>query len=103
MTKPISFFSEDAYHLKGLIRLLEDELWHWKRFPIVLPDPVVQTHPVGTMGGNNRKRTLKVGDLFVRPDFNETAEIALDIHGNKKRLNIRQLEAIRNTGEFEVI
>ena len=52
--------------------------------------------------GGTRKKTLKVGDLFIRPDFNETAEIAIDADGRKKRLDIRQLESIRNTGEFEV-
>ncbi len=29
--------------LKDVVELAKKELWHWERFPIVLPDPIIQS------------------------------------------------------------
>ena len=49
-----------------------------------------------------RKKTLKLNQLFIAPNFNELREIALDSSGQPKKLTARQLDSIKKNGEFEV-
>jgi hypothetical protein len=102
--------------LRGVLRVVGEELWHWKRFPIVLPEPVTQSngsrrcHDVleidftfaGRMTLGGQKKTLRLEDLFIQPDFNEVKAIAVDANGDPRKLNGDQLASLRRTGEFAV-
>lgn len=89
--------------MKPVLDLAHSLLWHWKTFPIVLPDPI--EHKIDPAAGHTstmRKKTLTRQELFCEPNFDELKAIALDSHGRQKFLSGEQLESIRKTGEFEV-
>lgn len=107
----------------------EQFLYHWKTFPIVLPPPLAtSSHPAlnnNTASGNGSEsnavggaigdangsslslprrsnKHLNMRDLFIAPSFDELDAVAVDIKGEPRRLNGKQLEAVRERGEFEV-
>jgi len=89
--------------MKPLLDLSRQVLWHWKTFPIILPQPItVQTDPNSGTTSMARKKTINIRDLFVEPNFHELEAVATDSKGEPKKLNHAQLESIRRTGEFQV-
>ena len=42
------------------------------------------------------------GKLFISPTFDELEEVALDPHGDPRRLSEAQLKSVRQNGEFVV-
>ncbi|KAK9508814.1 hypothetical protein O3M35_006279 [Rhynocoris fuscipes] len=100
----------------------EQFLYHWKTFPIVLPQPVNATEtsapvtssadiPYITGSGGEGSSTLarrcgsrpaSLRDLFVTPSFDELDAVAIDTSGEPRRLTAKQLEALKEKGEFEV-
>uniref|UniRef100_T1H7N8 Uncharacterized protein n=1 Tax=Rhodnius prolixus TaxID=13249 RepID=T1H7N8_RHOPR len=100
----------------------EQFLYHWKTFPIVLPSPVnaIETGgpltssadiPYITVSSGEGSSTLarrcgsrpaSLRDLFVTPSFDELDAVAIDTSGEPRRLTAKQLEALRERGEFEV-
>ncbi|XP_046659884.1 uncharacterized protein LOC124353884 isoform X2 [Homalodisca vitripennis] len=100
----------------------EQFLYHWKTFPIILPPPVNATAPshtsvanadipyiTGGGGGENcctlarrQHRPNNLRDLFVAPSFDELDAVAVDSSGEPRRLTGKQLESLRERGEFEV-
>ena len=56
----------------------------------------------GDPGLVSSRKTLKISDLFIQPDFNELKTISMDSHGAAKKLTWNQLDTIRQRGEFEV-
>lgn len=99
----------------------EQFLYHWKTFPIVLPSPVNAVDPNGplstsadipfitaggegssTLGRRCGSRPTSLRDLFVTPSFDELDAVAIDTSGEPRRLTGKQLEALREKGEFEV-
>ncbi len=93
--------TEECMAMEGLLQLLDNQLWHWKNFPINLPDPIIQAK-ADTLGPGAGARSLKVNDLFVVPDFDELKAVAMGPSGEIRRLSEDQLDALRDTGEFEV-
>lgn len=88
-----------------LLELARSELWHWKIFPIILPKPItVQTDQTNGSASTSmsKKKTIKIRDLFVEPDFHELDAVATDSKGEPKKLNQAQLECIQRIGEFQV-
>ncbi|KAK7794593.1 hypothetical protein R5R35_003607 [Gryllus longicercus] len=103
----------------------EQFLYHWKTFPIVLPPPLAtSSHPAlnnNTASGNGAEsnaaggaigdangsslslprrsnKHLNMRDLFIAPSFDELDAVAVDIKGEPRRLNGKQLEAVRERG-----
>ncbi|XP_076309082.1 uncharacterized protein LOC143224723 isoform X2 [Tachypleus tridentatus] len=82
-------------------QVAEKVLFHWRTFPIVLPPPLA----VLTSGGDSltrKPKPLNLRDLFLTPSFDEIEAVAVDIKGEPRRLNEKQLRSIRAEGEFEV-
>uniref|UniRef100_A0A8D8Y4T6 Uncharacterized protein n=1 Tax=Cacopsylla melanoneura TaxID=428564 RepID=A0A8D8Y4T6_9HEMI len=91
----------------------EQFLYHWKTFPIVIPNPAlaaINNGPSDSYSGNDGSCTLarksakviNVKDLFVPPSFDELDAVAVDSKGETKRLTRKQLDSLRERGEFEV-
>lgn len=55
-----------------------------------------------TQSLGRRHKQLNLRDLFVAPSFDELDAVAVDNKGEPHRLNHKQLESIRERGEFEV-
>ncbi|XP_066153534.1 uncharacterized protein [Euwallacea fornicatus] len=86
----------------------EQFLYHWKTFPIILPNPVSQcdsfpTSQLSSEGSLGRCKTkYHLRDLFIAPSFDELDAVAVDANGEPRKLSGKQLEYIRERGEFEV-
>lgn len=65
-------------------------LFRWRAFPLQLP-PAASAQPAPAPR-----------DLFVAPAFDELDAVAVDGRGATRRLSGRQLDAVRERGEFEV-
>ncbi|CAG5051731.1 unnamed protein product [Parnassius apollo] len=76
--------------VNNIKQVAEDFLYHWKTFPIVLP----QSQFTGT--GN------KPSDIIIAPPCDELDAAALDAGVEPHPLSPKQLHAIREKGEFEV-
>ncbi|XP_041363220.1 uncharacterized protein LOC121378908 [Gigantopelta aegis] len=81
--------------------LAESLLFHWKTFPIVLPQSSADVRAADGDGSNEESK-LGLKDLFIAPSFDELEEVAKNKAGNLKKLNDKQLASIWNKGEFEV-
>lgn len=55
-----------------------------------------------TQSLGRRHKQLNLRDLFVAPSFDELDAVAVDSKGEPNRLNSKQLESVRERGEFEV-
>ncbi|XP_049868761.1 uncharacterized protein LOC126368693 isoform X2 [Pectinophora gossypiella] len=76
--------------VNNIKQVAEDFLYHWKTFPIILP----QSRFTGT--GN------RPSDIIVAPPCDELDAAALDAGLEPHPLSPKQLHAIREKGEFEV-
>ncbi|XP_068631803.1 uncharacterized protein [Battus philenor] len=76
--------------VNNIKQVAEDFLYHWKTFPIVLP----QSQFTGP--GN------KPSDIIIAPPCDELDAAALDAGVEPHPLSPKQLHAIREKGEFEV-
>ncbi|XP_049817861.1 uncharacterized protein LOC109609412 isoform X1 [Aethina tumida] len=89
-------------------QVAEQFLYHWKTFPIILPSavshcdsfPTSQVSSDGSLGRCKTKYHLR--DLFIAPSFDELDAVAVDGKGEPRKLTGKQLEYIRERGEFEV-
>ncbi|CAH1129005.1 unnamed protein product [Ceutorhynchus assimilis] len=94
--------------VNNIKQVAEQFLYHWKTFPIVLPSPVSQcesfpTSQVSSDGSLGRCKTkYHLRDLFIAPSFDELDAVAVDAKGEPRKLSGKQLEYIRERGEFEV-
>ncbi|KAK0162025.1 hypothetical protein PV327_008401 [Microctonus hyperodae] len=106
--EPVDF---DTSHLRGapaeveaLVHNIKDVaqqfLYHWRTFPIVLPPPLSSCTDGDADTLIRKKHHLR--DLFVAPSFDELDAVAVDSKGEPRRLTNKQLESIRERGEFEV-
>lgn len=94
--------------VQNIKQVAEQFLYHWKTFPIILPSPVAQmdSFPTsnvpsdGSLGRSKCKYHLR--DLFVTPSFDELDAVAVDSKGETRKLTGKQLEYIRERGDFEV-
>ncbi|XP_070136763.1 uncharacterized protein [Drosophila bipectinata] len=86
----------------------EQFLYHWKSFPIALPQPLAAsglnlTASNATNSVSSRKtRPINLRDLFIAPPFDELDAVASDGSGEPRRLTSVQLKTLRETGEFDV-
>ncbi|XP_058795012.1 uncharacterized protein LOC131666391 isoform X2 [Phymastichus coffea] len=109
--EPVEF---DCRHLRGapsevealvhsIKEVAQQFLYHWKTFPIVLP-PGLSSAPPGSEDSLARKKhqQFHLRDMFVAPSFDELDAVAVDAKGEPRRLTSKQLESIRERGEFEV-
>ncbi|XP_018576168.1 uncharacterized protein LOC108914771 isoform X2 [Anoplophora glabripennis] len=89
-------------------RVAEHFLYHWKTFPIILPNPVshcdsFSSSQISSDGSLGRMKTkFHLRDLFIAPSFDELDAVAVDGKGEPRKLTGKQLEYIRERGEFEV-
>ncbi|KAB0793481.1 hypothetical protein PPYR_13101 [Photinus pyralis] len=100
--------------VNNIKQVAEQFLYHWKMFPIVLPAPIFQKDLLpppqqiasdGSLGRYKIKyhlRELYLRDLFVAPSFDELDAVAVDSKGEPRKLTGKQLESIRERGQFEV-
>ncbi|XP_050297770.1 uncharacterized protein LOC126737100 isoform X2 [Anthonomus grandis grandis] len=94
--------------VNNIKQVAEQFLYHWKTFPIILPSPVSQcdsfpTSQVSSDGSLGRcKQKYHLRDLFIAPSFDELDAVAVDAKGEPRKLSGKQLEYIRERGEFEV-
>ncbi|XP_055375175.1 uncharacterized protein LOC129607934 isoform X2 [Condylostylus longicornis] len=87
-------------HIKAVA---EQFLYHWKTFPIVLPQPLAATTTNGINSVNSRKsKQINLRDLFIAPPFDELDAVAADSSGEPRRLTNTQLKSLRDRGEFDV-
>ncbi|XP_014469880.1 PREDICTED: uncharacterized protein LOC106741940 isoform X2 [Dinoponera quadriceps] len=105
--EPVEF---DTSHLRGaptevealvhnIKEVAQQFLYHWRTFPIVLPLPLSScTEGEDTLA----RKKYHLRDLFVAPSFDELDAVAMDSKGEPRRLTNKQLESIRERGEFEV-
>ncbi|KAH9503994.1 hypothetical protein Btru_067508 [Bulinus truncatus] len=84
-------------------KLAESLLFHWKTFPIILPDSITQKRVDEVVaGGVDNPGVVQFKDLFIAPIFDELEVVATDENGKLKKLRDDQLNMIRKKGEFEV-
>ncbi|XP_001359353.2 uncharacterized protein [Drosophila pseudoobscura] len=82
----------------------EQFLYHWKSFPIVLPQALASsglnlTASNATNSVSSRKaRPINLRDLFIAPPFDELDAVASDGSGEPRRLTNAQLKTLRETG-----
>ncbi|SPP84378.1 uncharacterized protein LOC117586652 isoform X1 [Drosophila guanche] len=82
----------------------EQFLYHWKSFPIVLPQALASsglnlTASNATNSVSSRKaRPINLRDLFIAPPFDELDAVASDGSGEPRRLTSAQLKTLRETG-----
>ncbi|EDW81624.1 uncharacterized protein Dwil_GK12174, isoform A [Drosophila willistoni] len=84
----------------------EQFLYHWKSFPIVLPQSLANSGlnltaslANATNSVNSRKtRPINLRDLFIAPPFDELDAVASDGSGEPRRLTNVQLKTLRETG-----
>ncbi|KAL1494204.1 hypothetical protein ABEB36_009836 [Hypothenemus hampei] len=94
--------------VNNIKQVAEQFLYHWKTFPIILPYPVSQsdsfpTSQISLDGSLGRCKTkYHLRDLFIAPSFDELDAVAVDAKGEPRKLSGKQLEYIRDRGEFEV-
>ncbi|XP_050419885.1 uncharacterized protein LOC126832893 isoform X2 [Adelges cooleyi] len=103
---------EEIVHLVDNIKQVGEQfLYHWKTFPIVLPPTAIttkcQTNVNDSSYGTARRsvasyRSINCRDLFIPPSFDELDAVAVNSKGETKHLNNKQLESLREQGEFEV-
>ncbi|XP_044759110.1 uncharacterized protein LOC123316901 [Coccinella septempunctata] len=94
--------------VNNIKQVAEQFLYHWKTFPIVLPNPLshmdsLQTSQLSSEGSLGRCRTkCHLRDLFIAPSFDELDAVAVDTKGENRKLTGKQLEYIREKGQFYV-
>ncbi|KAM7363338.1 uncharacterized protein ACRADG_000286 isoform 1-T1 [Cochliomyia hominivorax] len=84
----------------------EQFLYHWKTFPIVLPQPLSAAALTLSSSGNNgsntvgnrKPRPINLRDLFIAPPFDELDAVASDGTGDPRRLTNSQLKSLRENG-----
>ncbi|KAL3273452.1 hypothetical protein HHI36_014896 [Cryptolaemus montrouzieri] len=100
--------SEVTQLVNNIKQVAEQFLYHWKTFPIVLPNRLshmdsLQTSQLSSEGSLGRCRTkCHLRDLFIAPSFDELDAVAVDCKGETRKLTGKQLEYIREKGEFKV-
>lgn len=90
-----------APHLVDLVleiqRIAESTLYHWKTFPLSLPQPIaVQECSEGS--ASTRRKPLAVENLFNLPSWDELDVVSVDARGEAKRLSSKQLTSVRQHG-----
>ncbi|XP_059139647.1 uncharacterized protein LOC131927817 [Physella acuta] len=83
-------------------KLAESLLFHWKTFPIILPDSITEKRANEGLGDEPYIGVVQFKDLFIAPTFDELEAVATDENGKLKKLQEDQLNMIRKMGEFEV-
>uniref|UniRef100_A0A0P5JHB7 Uncharacterized protein n=1 Tax=Daphnia magna TaxID=35525 RepID=A0A0P5JHB7_9CRUS len=94
-----------APHLVDLVleiqRTAESTLFHWKTFPLNLPQPIaVQEFSEGS--ASTRRKPLVVDNLFDIPSWDDLDVVSVDAHGEAKHLSNKQLTSVRQHGLFTV-
>lgn len=90
-----------APHLVDLVleiqRIAESTLFHWKTFPLNLPQPIaVQEFSEGS--ASTRRKPLVVDNLFDIPSWDDLDVVSVDAHGEAKHLSNKQLTSVRQHG-----
>ncbi|XP_046650573.1 uncharacterized protein LOC124341686 isoform X1 [Daphnia pulicaria] len=90
-----------APHLVDLVleiqRIAESTLFHWKTFPLNLPQPIaVQEFSEGS--ASTRRKPLVVENLFDIPSWDDLDVVSVDAHGEAKHLSNKQLTSVRQHG-----
>ncbi|KAL3877445.1 hypothetical protein ACJMK2_035151 [Sinanodonta woodiana] len=96
---------EMAEVMDNIKKLAETMLYHWKTFPIKLPQSVTGTknRMSSVTGGNGQEKVvIDFRNLIIGPTFDELEQVSKNPAGNLKQLNEKQLNSIWNNGEFEV-
>lgn len=102
--EPLSFHLDTsalAPHLVDLVleiqRIAESTLFHWRTFPLNLPQPIaVQEFSEGS--ASTRRKPLIVDNLFNVPSWDDLDVVSVDAHGEAKRLSSKQLTSVRQQG-----
>lgn len=90
-----------APHLVDVVleiqRIAESTLYHWKTFPLNLPQPVA-VQELSDGSSSTRRKPLVVENLFDLPSWDELDVISVDGRGEAKRLSTKQLTSVRQHG-----
>lgn len=83
--------------VKEIRRVAESHLYHWKIFPLNLPQPVaVQEFSEGS--ASVRRIPLVVENLFTIPSWDDLDVVSVDSYGEPKHLTGKQLSSVRQNG-----
>ncbi|XP_067672611.1 uncharacterized protein [Haliotis asinina] len=104
---PSTVSPEMAGVMDNIKQLAENLLYHWREFPIVLPESITDSsiRDSGRFDGegdSEKKGWINFKNMFIAPTFEELEEVAKGKSGGLKKLNEKQLNSIWNQGEFEV-
>lgn len=97
--KILQFITDDAHFIDNDILevvvkfkdVFEKRIWVWDEFPLELPQLIRPDSAV-----------VNLNDVFVRPNFDELRQVALEPNGRPIPLNEEKLREIRARGEFHV-
>ncbi len=88
-----------APHLADLVleieRVAESSLFHWKLFPLNLPQPIAVHESSEGHTASSKRKPLIVENLFVLPSWDDLDVVSVDKHGEPKHLSSKQLSSIR--------
>lgn len=97
-----SLLSPDVAELVlGIQKIAENNLFRWKTFPLNLPQPIA-VQDVSEASASTRRKPFAVENLFNIPTWDDLELVSIDVHGEVKHLNSKQLDSIRQLGTFTV-
>ena len=75
----------------------ESSLYHWRTFPLNLPNPkaVLET---SEGSASTRRKPLVLESLFDLPSWDDLDVVSVDAHGETKHLSNKQLNSVRQHG-----
>ena len=78
-------------------RAAEGTLYHWKTFPLNIPQPIaVLENSEGS--ASTRRKPLILESLFDLPSWDDLDVVSVDAQGEAKYLSNKQLSSVRQHG-----
>jgi len=82
-------------------KIAENNLFHWKTFPLNLPPPIA-VQDISEASASTRRKPFAVENLFDIPSWDDLELVSVDKHGEVKRLSSKQLDSVQQLGTFTV-
>lgn len=78
-------------------KIAENNLFHWKTFPLNLPSPIA-VQDISEASASTRRKPFAVENLFDIPSWDDLELVSVDLHGEVKPLSSKQLDSVRQLG-----
>ena len=78
-------------------KIAESNLYHWKTFPLLLPQPIA-LQELSEASASTRRKTFAVENLFDLPSWDDLELVSVDANGEVKHLTSKQLNSVRQLG-----